>query len=80
MKRVLSNIKFKKTLHHMIKFKCYHVCVVGSGPSGIYVAKYLTEMNPNIKVDVIEKLPTPYGLIILNRINFSKLYNINQPP
>ena len=79
MKHVLSNNKLKRTLNHTINFKCHHVCVVGSGPSGIYVAKYLTEMNPNIKVDVIEKLPTPYGSIILTKIKFSKWYNLNQP-
>jgi NADPH-dependent glutamate synthase beta subunit-like oxidoreductase len=41
-----------------------NVCVVGSGPSGFYTAKYLLA-NPNFKVQVsmIEKLPTPYGLV-----------------
>jgi NADPH-dependent glutamate synthase beta subunit-like oxidoreductase len=41
-----------------------NVCVVGGGPSGFYTAKYLLA-NPNFKVQVsmIEKLPTPYGLV-----------------
>ena len=47
------------------------VCIVGSGPSGFYTAKYLLNDN-NVCVDVLEKLPVPYGnctflLIIFER-------------
>lgn len=38
------------------------VAIVGSGPAGYYTAEALAK-NANIKVDIIEKLPTPYGLI-----------------
>jgi ferredoxin--NADP+ reductase len=40
------------------------VAVVGSGPSGIYAAETLAS-NPDwsISVDVIDKLPTPFGLV-----------------
>lgn len=41
----------------------YRIAIVGSGPSGFYTAKYLIDKNPLIKVDIIEKLPTPYGLV-----------------
>jgi adrenodoxin-NADP+ reductase len=38
----------------------YSVAIVGSGPSGCYTAKYL----PNsYKIDMIDRLPTPYGLV-----------------
>ena len=37
--------------------------IVGSGPAGFYTAKYLLEKNSNITVDMIERLPTPYGLV-----------------
>ncbi|MEJ9080414.1 MULTISPECIES: FAD-dependent oxidoreductase [Gordonia] len=38
------------------------VAVVGAGPAGLYAAaELLTE--PNVHVDVIERLPTPLGLI-----------------
>ena len=37
--------------------------IVGSGPAGFYTAKYLLEKNKLITVDMIETLPTPYGLV-----------------
>jgi adrenodoxin-NADP+ reductase len=46
-------------------FKNYskiNICVVGSGPSGFYTSKYLLK-NENIKITMLEKLPTPYGLV-----------------
>jgi ferredoxin--NADP+ reductase len=45
------------------------VAVVGSGPAGIYTAEALIKQAallptpPAIKVDVIDRLPTPYGLV-----------------
>lgn len=38
------------------------VAIIGSGPAGYYTAEALAK-NLNFKVDIIEKLPTPYGLI-----------------
>lgn len=37
--------------------------VVGSGPAGFYAAKYLLDKNKQIHVDILESLPTPYGLV-----------------
>lgn len=39
------------------------IAVVGSGPSGCYVADFLTKKNPTIHVDLYEKLPVPFGLL-----------------
>ena len=39
------------------------VAVIGAGPSGFYTANELMEVVPNCCVDIIEALPTPYGLI-----------------
>jgi len=39
------------------------VAVVGSGPAGFYAADYLLEAGA--RVDVIERLPTPWGLVRL---------------
>ncbi len=36
--------------------------VVGSGPAGMYVADELLK-HPEITVDVLDRLPTPYGLV-----------------
>ena len=45
------------------------VAVVGSGPAGIYTAEALVKQvsalagGPGIEVDVLDRLPTPYGLV-----------------
>jgi ferredoxin--NADP+ reductase len=46
-----------------------HVAVVGSGPAGLYTAEALIKqaaaLDPpqRIRVDVLDRLPTPYGLV-----------------
>ena len=39
------------------------VAVVGAGPAGIYAADILTKEHAEISVDLIERLPAPYGLV-----------------
>lgn len=40
------------------------VAIVGSGPAGIYTAEALIKQCPDpVEVDVLERLPTPYGLV-----------------
>ena len=39
------------------------VAVVGSGPGGMYVVQGLLKLVPDVKIDVIERLPSPFGLI-----------------
>ncbi len=41
------------------------VAVVGSGPSGVYTAQALVERQgpPDVAVDVLDRLPCPYGLV-----------------
>ncbi|MEV4092959.1 FAD-dependent oxidoreductase [Streptosporangium saharense] len=40
------------------------VAVVGSGPAGLYTAEALTKQAQGaVEVDVLERLPTPYGLV-----------------
>ncbi|MEU6217580.1 FAD-dependent oxidoreductase [Streptomyces sp. NPDC047022] len=40
-----------------------HVAVVGSGPSGVYTAQTLVQQDPDVRVDVLDRLPCPYGLV-----------------
>ncbi|XP_045502365.1 NADPH:adrenodoxin oxidoreductase, mitochondrial [Colias croceus] len=40
-----------------------HVCVVGAGPAGFYAAMHLAKNINSIKIDIIEKLPVPFGLV-----------------
>lgn len=41
------------------------IAVVGSGPSGVYTAQSLVQQDlvPGVRVDVIDRLPCPYGLV-----------------
>ncbi|MFT4082620.1 MAG: FAD-dependent oxidoreductase [Nocardioides sp.] len=39
------------------------VAVIGAGPAGIYAADILTKEHPGARVDVIDRLPAPYGLV-----------------
>ncbi|MEU9736823.1 FAD-dependent oxidoreductase [Streptomyces sp. NPDC048002] len=40
-----------------------HVAVIGSGPSGCYTAQSLVQLDPAVRVDVLDRLPCPYGLV-----------------
>ena len=41
------------------------VAVVGSGPAGFYAANALLSADPPAEVDMLERLPTPWGLVRL---------------
>ena len=41
------------------------VAVVGSGPAGFYAAAALLANDPPAEVDLLERLPTPWGLVRL---------------
>lgn len=39
------------------------ICIVGAGPAGFYAAQYIVKHLNNSHVDIIEKLPVPFGLV-----------------
>ncbi len=39
------------------------VAIIGSGPSGFYTADSLLKSDRDVQIDIIERLPTPFGLI-----------------
>ena len=39
------------------------VAVIGAGPAGIYASDILTKSDLDVRVDIIERDPTPFGLI-----------------
>ncbi|CAN0656539.1 Cindoxin reductase (plasmid) [Nitratireductor aquimarinus] len=39
------------------------VAIVGSGPSGCYLAQALLKAEPDLRLDLIDRLPVPYGLV-----------------
>src|SRR5256884_1624661 len=46
-------------------FRSLRVAVVGSGPAGFYAAGALLAADVPVEVDLIERLPTPWGLVRL---------------
>ncbi|WP_417450725.1 FAD-dependent oxidoreductase [Kordiimonas sp.] len=40
-----------------------NVAIIGAGPAGYYAAEALTGGDGNVHVDIIDRLPTPFGLI-----------------
>ncbi len=39
------------------------IAIVGSGPSGLYAADALHRKRPDARIDIIDRLPTPFGLV-----------------
>jgi len=39
------------------------VAIVGSGPAGFYTAEAIVKAIEDVEIDIIDRLPTPYGLI-----------------
>ncbi|WP_040677763.1 FAD-dependent oxidoreductase [Nitratireductor pacificus] len=39
------------------------VAIVGSGPSGCYLAQALLKATPDLRLDLVDRLPVPYGLV-----------------
>ena len=40
-----------------------HVAIVGAGPSGFFAADTLLKRRDDVRVDLFDRLPTPYGLV-----------------
>ena len=47
----------------MSEYPILQVAVVGSGPSGFYAAAALAGSQTPCRIDIFERLPSPYGLI-----------------
>jgi NADPH-dependent glutamate synthase beta subunit-like oxidoreductase len=39
------------------------IAIIGSGPAGCYLAERLVREAPGCRIDIIDRLPTPYGLV-----------------
>lgn len=56
----LSLIRSLSSISSNLKPK---ICVVGAGPAGFYATQHLVKNIPNVRVDILEKLPVPFGLV-----------------
>ncbi|CAL9119356.1 unnamed protein product [Musa textilis] len=43
--------------------KSLRVCVIGSGPAGFYTAEKMLKAHERAEVDILDRLPTPFGLV-----------------
>jgi ferredoxin--NADP+ reductase len=41
----------------------HRIAIVGAGPSGFYAADGLLRGKPDLRIDIIDRLPTPFGLV-----------------
>jgi hypothetical protein len=41
----------------------HRIAIVGAGPSGFYAADGLLRTRPELRIDLIDRLPTPFGLV-----------------
>ena len=55
---VILSFTFFKTDHEGVP-----VCVVGAGPAGYYTTLALLNSGKDIRVDILEQLPVPFGLV-----------------
>ncbi len=39
------------------------VAIIGTGPSGFYAAEHLLKLHPGVEIDLVDRLPTPFGLV-----------------
>lgn len=41
----------------------HRIAIVGAGPAGFYAADGLLRTRPDLRIDLIDRLPTPFGLV-----------------
>ena len=54
---------YHNSINHFSTTTPLSTCIVGSGPSGFYTAKYLLKKVPDIRISIVDELPTPFGLV-----------------
>ena len=63
MYRLISSTGLRKCTQKL-SWRLYgNVAIVGTGPSGFYCAKELLKCNPELQIDMYERLHVPYGLL-----------------
>lgn len=70
MKNLIFNFKWKININQIrrittkgITNHTRRVCIVGGGPAGFYAAQFISRHLPESRIDIIEKLPVPFGLV-----------------
>ncbi|XP_015599436.1 NADPH:adrenodoxin oxidoreductase, mitochondrial isoform X4 [Cephus cinctus] len=64
----LKGVMKCRNVHDTIRHFCNKssgpsVCIVGGGPAGFYAAQQVLKTLPDTRVDILERLPVPFGLV-----------------
>ncbi|KAH0563627.1 NADPH:adrenodoxin oxidoreductase, mitochondrial isoform X1 [Cotesia glomerata] len=57
------SLRTVRKLSNLFKEAIPRVCIIGSGPAGFYACQQLLKLSENIHIDILERLPVPYGLV-----------------
>ncbi|ONK65665.1 uncharacterized protein A4U43_C07F39420 [Asparagus officinalis] len=52
-----------KDLSSLQSLRLLHVCIIGSGPAGFYTAEKMLKADDKVEIDILDRLPTPFGLV-----------------
>ncbi|XP_062541548.1 NADPH:adrenodoxin oxidoreductase, mitochondrial-like [Armigeres subalbatus] len=55
-----QGVRFASTLNDTTPKR---ICIVGAGPAGFYAAQYILKHLDNSQIDILERLPVPFGLV-----------------
>ena len=65
LRAAVPSMRFSGARSHNLTAKkldrSFHIAIVGSGPSAFYAARTISKRDPSFQVDIIEKLPVPFG-------------------
>lgn len=53
----------RRAFSHDTDLLVKHIAIIGSGPAGCYLTDQLLRLVPDARIDVIERLPVPFGLV-----------------
>ncbi|VEN39302.1 unnamed protein product [Callosobruchus maculatus] len=63
----ISKMKSKLWLFKRLYSQQIHlhpkICIVGAGPAGFYAAQHLLKKIEDVRIDIYERLPVPFGLV-----------------
>ncbi|KAK5578353.1 hypothetical protein RB653_008023 [Dictyostelium firmibasis] len=48
---------------NQVKKASFNLCIIGSGPAGLYTAAKVHRQIPHANITILEKLPYPFGLV-----------------
>lgn len=58
-----SNLLYNCVRHFSGEKVVPQICVVGAGPAGFYATQHLVKTLKDARVDILDKLPVPFGLV-----------------